>query len=87
LIPYHAPDVSPFERPLLDGEIADFAERARLSTRRSRAFMLPHVQLTNVLPGLRRWTGPFYRADAAILKRIPAVERFAAMRVIEFSQP
>jgi 2-polyprenyl-3-methyl-5-hydroxy-6-metoxy-1,4-benzoquinol methylase len=84
LIPYHAPDVSPFERPLLDDEIADFAERAQLSPRRSRAFMLPHVQLANVLPGLRRRTDPFYRADAAILRRIPAAERFAAIRVVEF---
>jgi SAM-dependent methyltransferase len=84
LIPYRAPDVSPFERPLLDGEIADFAERAGLSIWRSRAFMLPHVQLANVLPGLRRRTDPFYRTDAAILKRVPTMERFAAMRVVEF---
>jgi SAM-dependent methyltransferase len=83
-IPYRAPDVSPFERPLVDGEIAEFAERARLLARRSRAFMLPHVQLTNVLPTLRRRRERMYRIDAAILKRIPATQRFAAVRVIEF---
>ena len=83
LIRYRGADVSPFERPLLDDEIAGFAAGARLSVGRSRAFMLPHVQLARVVPGVQRRIEPFYRRDASILRRIPAAQRFAAVRVVE----
>jgi SAM-dependent methyltransferase len=83
LIPYQGADVSPFERPLLDDEIAGFAAGARLSLGRSRAFMLPPVQLAQVLPGVKKRTEPLYRLDATILRRVPAAQRFAAIRVVE----
>lgn len=43
LVPYRAPDISPYERPLTDGELARFA--AGFSTWSVRAFALPPVQV------------------------------------------
>jgi SAM-dependent methyltransferase len=84
LIPYRAPDVSPFERPLTDGELAMFAER--FSSMRTRAFGLPHVALGQVLPLIRRYTDWLYRSDAAMLRAMPRLSHFAGIRVIEVTK-
>jgi SAM-dependent methyltransferase len=80
LIPYHAPDVSPYERPLTREELAQFAQPFR--SVRSRAFVLPHVALAQVLPGMRRHVGPAYRLDRALLRFKP-LEYYAGARVFE----
>ena len=81
LIPYRAPDVSPFERPLTGRELREFAKG--FSSYRSRAFSLPFVNLAAVVPFMKRWLFDAYRLDGAILKRVPFLAHFAAVRVIE----
>lgn len=81
LIPYRAPDISPFERPLTDGELRDFC--APFSAVRLRAFCLPHVQLGQVLPVVRKRVAALYRSDRALLRALPALSYYAGIRVIE----
>src|SRR5688572_6341314 len=50
LIPYRAPDISPFERPLTDEELEMFSKP--FSKTRLRPFLLPHVQAASVVPVL-----------------------------------
>jgi SAM-dependent methyltransferase len=83
MIPYQAPDVSPYERPLTDAEIAAFAKPFRAL--RSRAFVLPHVALAQVLPGASRWIHPAYRLDRVLLGMKPR-SHFAGVRVFEVSK-
>src|SRR5918911_965013 len=70
LIPYRSPDVSPFERPLTDQELQDFA--AGYTNYRSRAFVLPYINLAEILPGTGRFIKSLYRLDKAVLKRFPS---------------
>jgi ubiquinone/menaquinone biosynthesis C-methylase UbiE len=80
-IPYQAPDVSPFERPLTTPELRRFASRFRSA--RIRPFSLPFVNVTQAVRPLRRYIHQSYRLDGAILKRAPALEAFSGIRVIE----
>ena len=84
LIPYRAPDVSPFERPLTDGELEAFA--APFSSMRLRPFLLPHVQLASVLPVVKDQIHPLYNSDAALLRAMPALKHFAGIRVMELTK-
>ena len=84
LIPYRAPDVSPFERPLTDAELQRFG--LRYATRRARAFLLPHVQLGQVLPALEKQWRRLYAIDAAMLRSLPALKHFAGIRVMELTK-
>jgi SAM-dependent methyltransferase len=81
MIPYTAPDVSPFERPLTDRELNDFSRGFVVS--RTRVFSLPHVNLAAVLPVVRDRIRPMYRLDRALLRRFPSLEPFATARVVE----
>jgi 2-polyprenyl-3-methyl-5-hydroxy-6-metoxy-1,4-benzoquinol methylase len=81
LIPYRAPDVSPYERPLTDAELTDFSRG--FSVTRTRVFSLPHVNLISVLPVLRDRPDPFYRLDRSLLRRFPALSTYACTRVLE----
>jgi SAM-dependent methyltransferase len=83
LIPYQQPDVSPYERPLLDAEIAGFAKPFRAF--RARAFVLPHVALVQVLPGAAKWIPAAYRLDRALL-HMKARSHFAGVRVFEVTK-
>jgi len=83
MIPYQAPDVSPFERPLTEAEITAFTKSFRAV--RSRAFGLPHVSLAQVLPGSKRWIHPAFRLDRVLL-RGKARSHFAGMRVFEVTK-
>lgn len=85
LIPYRAPDVSPFERPLTEAELSEFA--SGFEGYRTRAFSLPFVNLVAVVPFLERWLFAAYRLDGAILKRAPFLKHFAGVRVIEVTKP
>lgn len=81
MIPYQAPDISPLERPLTDQELKDFAHG--YTAYNSRAFMLPYVNLAQLLPITRNFVHPLYRLDRVILSRLPALSYYATVRVIE----
>jgi SAM-dependent methyltransferase len=84
LIPYKAPDISPYERPLTDEELRAFA--APFSSVHVRAFGLPHVQAGQLLPGVRTQVDRLYRSDAALLRTFPSLQYYAAVRVIEVTR-
>jgi len=82
LVPYTSPDVSPFERPLSDRELAEYA--TGFTSYRSKAFTLPTTNLVNILPPLERRLGDAcYRWDAAVLRALPPLAHFATVRVVE----
>jgi SAM-dependent methyltransferase len=81
LIPYQAPDVSPFERPLTTAELKGFASRFRLTNLRS--FRLPFVSLVQTAPMLKRWTNASYRLDGVLLRRYPALRALSSITVFE----
>lgn len=84
LVPYRAADISPFERPLTDPELARFS--APFASVRRRAFLLPHVSIAQVLPPARRYVDACYRADAALLRRYPRLATYAGIRVLELTR-
>lgn len=81
LIPYRAPDISPFERPLTDDELRAFSRP--FASHKVRAFQLPHVRLGEVLPVVKRYGQRLYQSDGVLLKAVPALRYFAGIRVIE----
>ena len=84
LIPYRAPDISPFERPLTDEELREFA--APFSSVRVRSFGLPHVQIGQVLPIVKKNVDALYRSDGALLRAVPSLSYYAAIRVLELTR-
>jgi ubiquinone/menaquinone biosynthesis C-methylase UbiE len=84
LIPYRAPDISPFERPLTDAELKRFASGFRKWS--VRAFALPHVQVGQVLPVVKRYWRALYAWDRRILHRAPWLSRYASIRVISLTK-
>ena len=84
LIPYRQPDLSPFERPLTDGELQDFARP--FTSFRQRAFLLPHVAIGQKLPIVNRRVAALYRSDAAALRRMPSLAYYAGIRVLELTK-
>jgi SAM-dependent methyltransferase len=83
-IPYRAPDVSPYERPLTSAELRRFA--APFRQRHTRAFSLPFVNLAQAVPPLRRYIHGAYRLDGAILRRLPSLAPFSGIRVLEVTK-
>jgi ubiquinone/menaquinone biosynthesis C-methylase UbiE len=82
LVPYRAPDVSPFERPLTTGEITQFA--APFRDFEMRPFDLPHVSLAGVLsPKLVPWA---HRSDRWLLNAMPFLIRYAGVRVFQVTK-
>ena len=84
LIPYQQPDVSPFERPLTDIELKEFA--AKFSKYHSRAFWLPFVNLIEVL---RLPENTFHAAvgiDGRVLRKASFMHYYASIRVIEITK-
>lgn len=81
LIPYRAPDISPYERPLTDPELREFA--APFTSTRSRAFNLPFVPLAEFLPIVKKRMDAVYRADRRLLRLVPALRSYAGIRVFE----
>lgn len=81
LIPYRAPDISPYERPLTDPELREFA--APFSAVRSRSFALPFVPLGELLPVVRNDIHRLYRWDGALLRKFPALGYYAGIRVLQ----
>jgi SAM-dependent methyltransferase len=81
LIPYRAPDVSPFERPLTDAELRKFG--APFAGLRMKAFGLPVVYLAAPVRRLGRDAGWCYGVDAHLLHRFPFLQKYASIRVFE----
>jgi ubiquinone/menaquinone biosynthesis C-methylase UbiE len=81
LVPYRAPDISPYERPLTDSEIEQFA--SGFSRWAVRAFALPHVQVGQVLPVVRKRVKRLYELDRRLLRWAPWLSRYASIRVID----
>jgi asparagine synthase (glutamine-hydrolysing) len=81
LIPYQAEDVSPFERPLTDEELADFGHG--FSEYRTKAFTLPYINLAGILPVANKFMNPLQRFDGKVLKKFPSLDYYATVRVIE----
>jgi SAM-dependent methyltransferase len=84
LIPYRAPDISPYERPLTDAEIERFARG--FSSCAVRAFALPHVQVGSVLPVVKNHWRRLYEMDKSLLQRLPWLARYASVRVISLTK-
>jgi ubiquinone/menaquinone biosynthesis C-methylase UbiE len=84
LIPYRAPDISPYERPLTDAELKRFAAGFRKWS--VRAFALPHVQVGQLLPGVKNHWRTLYEMDKKVLRRAPWLARYASIRVISLTK-
>lgn len=85
LIPYESPDVSPFERPLTDRELREFA--ADYSDYHSKGFTLPTSALLNLLPGIRRYTAErSLKWDSNLLNRFPSLNYYAPVKVIRMTK-
>ena len=84
LIPYRAPDISPYERPLTDGELARFANG--FSSVSVRAFALPHVQVGQVVPVVKNYWRSLYAMDRRLLDAVPLLRRYASIRVIHLTK-
>ncbi len=84
LIPYRAPDISPYERPLTDAELNRFA--SGFSQCSVRAFALPHVQVGQVAPVLKNHWRTWYAWDRELLDRAPWLSRYASIRVISLTK-
>ncbi len=82
LIPYRSANVSPFERPLTDNELEEFA--LPFSGYESRAFSLPFVNLIETLVPSSRLLHLAYRLDGKILNAMPALRFYGSIRVMEF---
>lgn len=84
LIPYRAPDISPFERPLTDPQLKRFATGFRKWS--VRAFALPHVQVGQVLPVVKKHARALYAWDRRVLHDAPWLSRYASIRVISLTK-
>lgn len=84
LIPYQAPDTSPFERPLTDDELKQFA--ADFSVYKSWAFAMPYVNLTKIFVENEKLVRPLRRFDQKLLKAFPPINHYATIRVVEMTK-
>lgn len=84
LIPYRAPDISPFERPLTTKELKAFSAPFRRHT--MRAFSLPFVNLTQAVAPLRRFIHSAYHLDGVLIRNLPVLEPLTGIRVLEVTK-
>jgi SAM-dependent methyltransferase len=84
LIPYRAPDVSPFERPLTTPELERFGRPFQLTNR--RRFRLPFVSVVQIAPILRRWTNAASQLDGRLIERFPRLGRLSSVTVFELTK-
>lgn len=84
LIPYQAPDISPYERPLTDAELTRFG--TGFSSWSARAFALPHLQVGQVVPVLKQYCRTWYAWDRVLLNRAPWLAHYASVRVISLTK-
>jgi SAM-dependent methyltransferase len=79
------PHVSPYERPLTQGELDEFCNT--FISGRARSFDLPWSRAAERLPFLRTSLMPLRRWDRAMLTRFPTLTYYAATRVFEIRKP
>ena len=84
LIPYRAPDISPYERPLTDGELHEFGRA--FSRMRTKPFTLPFVKVAMLVPRIRKAPDWWYGLDARLLNRYSFLRPYASIRVIELTK-
>ncbi|HLM00392.1 MAG TPA: class I SAM-dependent methyltransferase [Pyrinomonadaceae bacterium] len=84
LIPYQAPDTSPFERPLTDAELKEFARD--FSGCKSRAFAMPYVNPAKLFIENEKFLSPVRRLDRKLLKTFPPINHYATIRVVEMTK-
>jgi SAM-dependent methyltransferase len=84
LIPWQQPDLSPYERPLTDKELRNFANG--FSGYHSRAFHFPVVNLLEVLRVPEPLLFAAIRIDGALLKLLPFLQYYASIRVVEMTK-
>lgn len=84
LIPYQAPDTSPFERPLTDKELRDFARD--FSEYKSRAFSLPYLNLTELFTANENLLRPIRKFDQKVLQTVQSLNYFATIRIIQMTK-
>ncbi len=80
MVPYRSEEVSDYERPLTDAELARFG--SRFTGYSTRAFSLPFINVANVVPALQRHVLGLYKLDGAVLRRTHALDAFAGIRVV-----
>jgi SAM-dependent methyltransferase len=86
IVPIRDPNTSPFERPLREGQLRDFGQAAGLSLKRSRVFVLPHVQIAEILRIASKRLDLCYQIDRMLLRHVPFLERYAAVQVMEWKK-
>jgi hypothetical protein len=84
MIPYQQPDLSPYERPLSDRELQEFA--APFAAYKSRAFHVPVVNLLEVLKVPQAVLFAAIRVDGMLLKALPFLQYYASIRVVEMTK-
>jgi SAM-dependent methyltransferase len=84
LIPYRSPDVSPFERPLTDHELEDFAQG--YASFRARSFTLPTSSIFQIVAPLRRYASASLHWDARLLRAFPPLAYFSSVKVIQMTR-
>lgn len=84
LIPYQAPDLSPFERPLTDDELKEFA--GKFSDYKSWSFAMPYVNLTKLFTENEKLLRPMRKFDRKLLKTFPPIDYYATVRVVEMTK-
>lgn len=84
LIPYQAPDISPFERPLTDDELTTYAKD--FASYKSRAFSLPFVNLIEVLGLSDKLYHSAVKVDGKVLRRDSFLNNYATLRVVEMTK-
>ena len=81
LIPFQHADVSPFERPLTDAELNDYARA--FSDCKVRSFSLPFVNLIEVMGLPESLHARAIRIDRTLLDQSPFLENYASVKVYE----
>ncbi len=81
LIPFENGDVSPYERPLTDSELKEFAKE--FTSYKSRAFSVPFVNLIEVLGLPDNIYHSSVKLDRKLLNSVSFLNYYASIRVIE----
>jgi hypothetical protein len=85
LIPYRQPDVSPYERPLLQAEVDSFSRP--FERLRQREFMLPFVSLARILGASKALDARLVALDKHLLASHPWLKIYATVTVFELRKP
>ena len=85
LIPYRQPDISPYERPLVQSELDAFSRP--FERLRSRHFTLPFVSAARLLRAPKVLNERAVALDAGLLAAFPPLGIYASVVVFELRKP